>query len=103
MKRLVTLTFLVTMAFPPRDAWFGADKLKHFLMSALVQSATFSIARSAGAGHGSAMAAGVSSALTVGLVKEFHDKRVGKPFSAKDLFWDAAGTASAAALLHRSR
>ena len=103
MRRVVGFAVVAVLALPPRDAWFGSDKVKHFLMSALVNSATFSIARASGVQHSSAMAAGVGGALTVGLIKEFHDRSVGKPFSVKDLVWDAAGTASAAALLHRSR
>ena len=99
----VTATLVFATAAPPRDSWFGADKVKHFLMSALVHSTMFSIARSAGMQRNGAQVAGVLSAATVGFLKEVHDRRVGKPFSVPDLFWDGVGMASAAALLNRSR
>jgi len=103
-RRLAATAALLSVAFsPPRDPWLGADKVKHFLMSFLVHSTAFSIARSAGMRIGSAQAAGAVSAATVGILREVHDRRVGKPFSIPDLFWDGVGTASAAALLNRSR
>lgn len=96
-------TLVVTLFAPPGGPWFGADKIKHFLMSAFVHSTAFSIARSAGVQRSGAQAAGAVGAVTVGIWKELHDRRVGKPFSVPDLLWDGAGAASAAALLHRSR
>lgn len=104
MTRLVaTAALLLVFVAPPRDSWFGADKIKHFLMSALVHSTMFSLARAAGMQRNNAQVAGALSAATIGILKEAHDRRVGKPFSVADLVWDGAGTASAAALLNRSR
>ncbi|HEX7939324.1 MAG TPA: hypothetical protein VF483_10060 [Gemmatimonadaceae bacterium] len=68
-----------------------------------MHSTAFSIARSARMRLGSAQAVGVVSAATVGILREVHDRRVGKPFSIPDLVWDGVGTASSAALLNRSR
>lgn len=96
-------TLVVTLFAPPGGPWFGADKVKHFLTSAFVHSTVFSLARSAGVQRSSAQVVGAMSAVTVGIWKELHDRRVGKPLSVPDLLWDGAGAASAAALLGRSR
>ena len=88
---------------PPRDAWFGPDKVKHFFVSAFVQSAAYSAARGAKLSHSNAQAgAGVITAV-VGVGREVHDRRVGRVFSARDLLWDAAGAVAAAALLNKTR
>ena len=98
------LATVILLASPPRgDRWIGTDKVKHFFMSAFVQSAAFSVARAAGASHSSAQAIGGVTTGALGIGREVHDKRVGKIFSVKDLAWDAAGGVSAAALLRRTR
>jgi len=91
------------LALPPMGSWFGADKLKHFLMTAFVQSAAFSVARAAGADRRWSNVAGGVISATVGISKEVRDFRTGKPFSVQDLAWDAAGAGSMGALLARSR
>jgi uncharacterized protein YfiM (DUF2279 family) len=83
--------------------WFGADKVKHFLISAFVQSTTYSIARLAGAGRTESHIIGAAATLSVGVMKEVYDLRSKGRFSRGDLFWDAAGTVSAAALLNHTR
>ena len=97
------LTMAALLAAPPRDGWFGTDKVKHFFMSAFVQSASFSAARAFGASNSSAQAIGGITTTAVGIGREVHDRRHGKIFSVKDLTWDAAGGVAAAALLRRSR
>ena len=90
-------------AAPPKDRWFGVDKVKHLFVSAFVQSAAFAGARAANMSVSNAhAAAGVTTAI-IGLGREVHDKRRNKPFSFKDLTWDAAGGAGAAALLNKTR
>lgn len=102
MIRALALVAMLGAA-PPLDSWLGADKLKHFLMSAFVQSTAFSIARAAGATRPNAQAlAGVSTA-GVGIWKELQDHRTGRRFSIKDLAWDGAGALAAAALLNGTR
>lgn len=93
----------LALAFLPGGPWLGADKAKHFLMSAFVQSASFSIARAAGQGRYRSNIAGAAASAVVGVWNEVHDKRGGKPFSVADLVWDAAGAGSMAALLNRTR
>ena len=83
----------------------GADKVKHFFMSAFVQSVSFSVARAAGADRSNAqLSAGISS-MSIGLLKEVRDARVpgGTGFSVADLAFDAAGALAAAALLNGTR
>jgi uncharacterized protein YfiM (DUF2279 family) len=100
--RAATMAALLFVVGPP-GGWWGADKLKHFLTSALVHSTVFSIARSTGSGRPNAQAIGAASALTIGVWKEARDRRAGRPFSVGDLVWDGAGIATSAALLNRSR
>jgi uncharacterized protein YfiM (DUF2279 family) len=101
-RRVAVLAFLAVVVGPP-GGWWGSDKLKHFLMSALVHSTAFSIARASGVQRSGAQTAGAASALTIGVWKELRDRRVGRPFSIGDLMWDGAGVAASAALLNRSR
>jgi uncharacterized protein YfiM (DUF2279 family) len=98
------LALMVALQAPmPGSPWFGADKIKHFLMSAFVHSAAYSTARWSGAGRAtSQVVAGIASG-SVGIVKELYDRRSGRPFSVSDLVWDAAGASSAAALLNNTR
>lgn len=81
----------------------GSDKMKHFFMSAFVQSVTFSVVRSAGMNRPSAhLGAGIST-MSLGLLKELDDRRKKRGFSVADLAWDAAGGLAAAALLNATR
>lgn len=84
---------------PQRDSWFGADKIKHFLMSAFIQSLTFGGLQYAGAHRNAAFAGSIGVTAAFGIGKEFHDKRIGEPFSLRDITWDAAGAAAALAML----
>ena len=81
----------------------GADKVKHFFLSAFVQSVSFSVARAAGMDRASARAAAAVSTMSIGILKELNDRRVGGAFSAPDLAWDAAGALAAAAILNGTR
>ena len=97
------LIVAVALAGPPKDRWFGADKVKHLFVSAFVQSAAFSAARAANLSVSNAhVAAGVVTGA-IGIGREVHDKRLGKPFSLKDLTWDAAGGVGAALVLNKTR
>lgn len=98
-----TLAFAALLAAPPGGPWLGADKIKHFLVSAFVHSVSFSAARALGASRPTAQWAGAGSAAAAGLWKEIHDRRSGKPFSTADLLWDGAGALTAASLLNGTR
>jgi uncharacterized protein YfiM (DUF2279 family) len=88
---------------PAADRWFATDKVKHFLMSAMIQSTAYSLARSAEVSRSNAqVAAGVAS-VVFGVAKEVKDRRQARVFSVKDLVWDGAGALAAAALLNGTR
>lgn len=85
------------------DHWFGADKVKHFVMSAFIESVTYSALRSAHVRHDPALIAASSLTLGVGVGKELYDHHSYGLFSVKDLSWDIAGNAAAATVLARTR
>ncbi|HEY8174261.1 MAG TPA: hypothetical protein VIF32_01085 [Gemmatimonadaceae bacterium] len=97
------VAFIALLHGPPGEAWFGADKVKHFFLSALIQSATFSAARIVGLDKSASQTVGGAAVAGFGLGKELHDRRTAKPFSLRDLAWDAAGGLAAAALLNGTR
>jgi len=106
MKALACLSAAAVLAAQrpvgPPDL-FGADKVKHFLMSALIQSATFSAARATGLQRGTSQIAGGAAVVVFGVGKELHDRHVRKGFSVADLLWDAGGGVAAASLLNGTR
>lgn len=78
----------------------GSDKVKHFFMSAFVQSVAFSAARAVRMDRPDAQMIAAIATMSIGLVKELNDRRVGRSFSAADLAFDAAGALAAAAILN---
>jgi len=113
--RFLFATLLLSIAFAPlaleaqaqhsrpRDSWFGADKVKHFLMSAFIESLTFSGLQAAGAHRNASFAGAIGVTAVFGLGKEAHDKRRGEPFSLHDIAWDAAGGGSAFLMLRHTQ
>jgi len=97
------LNLLFAQAAVARDPWFGVDKIKHFFMSAFVTSVSFSAIQATGANRKTAMTGAVGASLAVGAAREIHNRRTTGLFSLKDLTWDAAGTAAAAAMLNQTR
>jgi len=85
------------------DHWFGADKVKHFFMSAFVESITYSALRGAHVRHDPALIAASTLTLGVGVGKELYDHHSYGHFSVKDLTWDVAGNAAAATVLANTR
>jgi uncharacterized protein YfiM (DUF2279 family) len=100
VSRAAAFATLLCLSTPP---FFGADKVKHFLMSFLIQSAGYSVSRAAGLDRGASQGVGAAGVVTVGVLKELHDKSMGKPFSPGDLAWDVAGGVAAASLMNGSR
>jgi putative lipoprotein len=97
------LNLLFAQAAVARDSWFGVDKIKHFFLSAFVTSVSYSAIQAAGANRKTAMTGAVGASLAVGVAREVYNRRTTKLFSFKDLAWDAAGTAAAAAMLNQTR
>lgn len=102
MKRTLMLAMLLG---PPAthgaDGWFGVDKLKHFVVSAVLQSISFAALETAGVERDAAVAGATVLTLGVGIGKEWHDRSSGRIFSVRDLAWDAAGAGAATVLLMR--
>ena len=74
------------------DRWYGEDKVRHFAASAGITAISYGGAR-AMLDSDEAVGAAIGAAAVAGLVREIHDYRLGKPFSFKDLAWDALGVA----------
>jgi uncharacterized protein YfiM (DUF2279 family) len=87
---------------PPPDRWFGADKLKHFFVSAFTQSVAFSGFQVAGVREDRALVAAWAVTATVSIAKEVRDRRSYGLFSYRDLCWDAAGAGVATLILRRA-
>jgi uncharacterized protein YfiM (DUF2279 family) len=87
---------------PPKDHWFGADKLKHFFVAAFTQSVTYSVLQAAKVKHDPALASATAVTAVVSVAKEVHDRRTTGLFSFRDLVWDAAGAGAATLLITRS-
>jgi uncharacterized protein YfiM (DUF2279 family) len=85
------------------DHWFGADKIKHFFLSAFIESVTYSALRASNVRHDPALIAASSLTLGVGVGKEIYDHQSYGHFSVKDLTWDVAGNAAAATVLAHTR
>lgn len=81
------------------DHWFAEDKLEHFFLSFAATSFVFSTARSTGLDRTPALATAATSAAVAGVGKEWYDRQVGRPFSYKDLGWDALGIVAGVLLL----
>ncbi len=102
------LLLVLSLGGPPGarrdDGWFSADKAKHFLTSAFVQSLAYGSLRSIGASHGMALVGATITTAATGIGKELYDARTGGDPSARDLTWDAAGAGAMTLLLaHTAR
>ena len=87
-----------------RDSWFGTDKVKHFFLSAFVQSLSYSVMQVTTRGSRSSLLLSASAAsAAAGIGKELHDRRVKGAFSVRDLAWDAAGIGTASLMLTQTR
>ncbi len=86
---------------PIRDAWFAKDKAKHFLASAIIAGGVSrQLHRRIGRGAEPSLYAGAGVSLSLGLAKEWSDKRKpGGLFSIKDLAADVLGTAAGVFIL----
>ena len=98
----VVLAFALSLN-QPADGPIGADKLKHFFLSAFVQSASYSALRLSGVEHDAALWGASGVTVGVGIAKEVNDARRGGRFDIGDLAWDFAGGAAAGVVLAQSR
>ena len=107
MNQILSLCLAVNLMYAQtaaaRDSWFGIDKIKHFFLSAFVESVSFSALQAAGVNRSAAMAGGIGAAAAVGIGRELHDRRTpGKFFSYRDLTWDALGITAGTIMLKRT-
>ncbi|HET6761573.1 MAG TPA: DUF2279 domain-containing protein, partial [Gemmatimonadaceae bacterium] len=82
------------------DSWFGIDKIKHFFISAFIESVSYSALQAARVDRRPALAGAIGVTAAVGVAREIHDKQ--KPrnrFSYRDLTWDGLGIAAGAVLV----
>ena len=84
------------------DEWVAEDKLKHLMMSAAVVGFAHAGARTA-TDAGSAVAVAALTGVAAGIWKELRDHRIGRPFSGRDLIWDALGIGLGVALVSKAR
>ena len=84
------------------DRWFGEDKLKHMSMSYVITVVGYAGMRTMSGHDPSEKAALVGGALA-GLLKETYDKRHARPFSGRDLLWDAIGVAAGYAMVSKTK
>lgn len=99
---MAALVVAVQLQLPP-DRWFAADKVKHFFLSAFIQSVSYSALRAADVPHGTALAGASVSTLAFGVGKEYRDWRGRGEFSVRDLGWDIAGGAAASVVLVKTQ
>jgi putative lipoprotein len=109
MNQLFSLCLVVNLAYAQaavvhQDSWFGADKIKHFFMSAFIESVTYNALQAARLNHRAALGSAIGLTMAVGVGREIHDKRTpGNIFSVRDLTWDAVGATAGAVLLSQTR
>ena len=104
MNQLLSLCLAVNLVYAQtsvvHDSWFGIDKIKHFFMSAFIESVSYSALQAARVNHRSAMAGAIGVTAAFGVGREIHDGRnPNNHFSVKDLTWDAVGAGAGAVLL----
>jgi putative lipoprotein len=94
---------VLVFAIHGSDRWVGTDKIKHFFMSAFVESVSYSVLRAAHVRHDPALVSASAVTLGVGIGKEIYDHKSYGHFSVKDLSWDIAGNAAAATVLAHTK
>jgi putative lipoprotein len=107
LNQLVGLCLAVNVIYAQaavaRDSWFGIDKIKHFFISAFIESVAYSGLQAAGVNRRPAVAAAIGITAAVGVAREIHDKRKpGNRFSYRDLTWGGLGIAAGATLVTRT-
>jgi uncharacterized protein YfiM (DUF2279 family) len=109
VNQLLSLCLAVNLVYGQaavvhQDSWFGADKIKHFFMSAFIESVAYSALQAARVNHRAAFGGAIGVTMAVGVGREIHDKRTpGNIFSVRDLTWDAVGATAGAVLLAQTR
>jgi uncharacterized protein YfiM (DUF2279 family) len=90
-------------AAPPPDRWLAEDKLQHGFASLGLVTLTHAGARTISLDATPAIALGIAVSAAAGLGKEILDRRSGRPFSLRDLAWDALGITLGVLLVEQTR
>jgi uncharacterized protein YfiM (DUF2279 family) len=99
----LAVNVICVQAAVTRDSWFGIDKIKHFFISAFIESVSYSALQAAHVNRRPALAGAIGVSAAFGVARELHDKRTpGNHFSYRDLTWDALGIAAGAVMLNRT-
>lgn len=104
MNQLLSVCLAVNLVYAQtavvRDSWFGIDKIKHFFISAFIESVSYSALQAARVNHRSALAGAIGVTAAFGVGREIHDSRnPNNHFSVKDLSWNALGAGAGVVLL----
>ena len=107
MNQLAALCLAVNVIYGQtavtRDSWFGIDKIKHFFISAFIESVSYSALQAANVKRRPAMTGAIGVSAAFGVARELHDRRTpGNHFSYRDLTWDALGIGAGTAMLKRT-
>jgi uncharacterized protein YfiM (DUF2279 family) len=108
VNQILALCLATNMVFAQtvvaRESWFGVDKIKHFFISAFIESISYSALQAANVKRRPALAGAIGVTAGIGLARELHDRRKpGSRFSYRDLTWDALGIGAGAVMLTHTR
>src|SRR5690242_2702040 len=87
----------------PPDRWIAKDKLLHFTVSAVIQSAGHSLLRNSGHAYRDAAWTAAGITMGIGVGKEIADQYTGGDPSLRDLVADAAGAGTGAVVMRQVR
>jgi len=113
MNPLAAVLFVLAMQSAPAppvqrparapDRWIAEDKTRHMVTSMVVVGFGYAGARLVNLEGNDALIAAAAGAAAAGILKEVHDRSVGKPFSLRDLAWDAVGIGLGLVLVSQAR
>ncbi len=85
------------------DTFTGPDKVKHFMMSAFIETVGFAGLQAMNVDRGASIGAATAVTLGIGLARELHDRRSNGLFSIGDLTWDTLGAGAALLLISHTQ
>jgi uncharacterized protein YfiM (DUF2279 family) len=108
VNQILSLCLVTNLVFAQtvvaRESWFGVDKIKHFFISAFIESISYSALQAANVKRRPALTGAIGVTAAIGVAREIHDrKKPGNRFSYRDLTWDALGIGAGAVMLTNTR
>lgn len=92
-----------THSTKPKEAAFGPDKVKHFLIAGFVESVAFAGLQAAGTSRNTARAGALAAVAGTSIGREMYDRKTKGSFSIPDLVWDALGAGAALLILNKTQ